>query len=52
MALVKIQKTKFKNSNLDLKVTSRPVVNQEKTGSWKNLFGVFSQFVAIGGDFA
>ncbi len=51
MALRKSSQILKKNKKEELKITTSPVVNEEKTSNLKNIFGVFSQFVAIGGDF-
>ena len=58
MQLRKTPKKELKIAKLKIENSLSPVVNEEKTGNpatagqgWKNIFGVFSQFVAIGGDF-
>lgn len=32
------------------KVLDKPVVKEDKKRTWKDVFGIFSQFVMVGGD--
>ncbi len=40
-----------KMKQVQVKVITSPVVNDQKTSIFKTIFGLFSQFVTIGGDF-
>ena len=40
-----------KMKKIQVKVITSPVVNEEKSSIFKTIFGLFSQFVTIGGDF-
>ena len=51
MVKSKTSKAPLKMKNPKLKVIGEPVVKEEKSMNFKNIFGMFSQFVAIGGDF-
>ena len=51
MQLRKTPQNNLKVKKMQPQTIQSPVVNESKTGGWKNIFGVFSQFVAIGGDF-
>jgi len=51
MGMKKVQSSKVKSQNFNSKLQDNPVVNQEKSTNLKGIFGMFSQFVAIGGDF-